>query len=56
MIYNSPQNNYDESNEILNSVKRMKTLLCAAVHTVSLQHKLESCAVYGRSGNTYVEK
>jgi len=31
----------------------MKTLMCAAVHTVSLQHKLESCTVYGRSGNMW---
>jgi len=31
----------------------MKTLMCAAIHTVSLQHKLESCTVYDRSGNMW---
>lgn len=27
--------------------------MCAAVHTVSLKHKLESCTVFGRSGNMW---
>lgn len=33
------------------SGEKIETLLCAAVGTLSLQHGLEACTVYGRSGH-----